>query len=117
MATIGLNINLNDHYFISQKENIELEPQFNREIHLIRVFPGMDPKPYLTLLENSSKAIILEGLGAGNLPALTDDWLDFINQLRSKDILVFMSSQSSHGKVDLHLYICGRKVSLLVQYR
>ena len=69
----------------------------------------MDPKPYVKVLEKSSSAVILEGLGAGNLPALTDEWIDFISRLRAINTLVFMTSQSPHGTVDLNLYTCGRK--------
>jgi L-asparaginase len=109
LATIGLNVNISEHFFLEKKENLELTPKFNKGIHSLKIYPGLDPNPYLKIIENSSIGIIIEGLGAGNLPALTNEWLYFISGLRKNDKLVFMASQSSHGTVDLKLYTCGRQ--------
>jgi L-asparaginase len=109
LVSIGLNVNLSEHYFLKRKENIDLTPKFKSGIHSLKIFPGMDPKPYVKMYENSANAILLEGLGAGNLPALTDEWIEFILRLRANNIVVFMTSQSPHGTVDLQLYTCGRK--------
>jgi L-asparaginase len=108
LATVGLNVTVNKHYFLQKKEIIEVTPDFDQGIHVLRIYPGLDPMPYLGILEKSSRGIILEGLGAGNLPALNNGWFDFISELKRNNILVFMTSQSPHGTVDLQLYNCGR---------
>jgi L-asparaginase len=109
LATVGLNVTLHEHYFVKQKDDLELFPDFTQGIQTIKIYPGLDPKPYKKIIDPSSRAIILEGLGSGNLPARNNDWIDFISDLRSKEILVFITSQSPHGSVDLHLYACGRQ--------
>jgi len=109
LATIGLNITINVQNYQKKKKNIGLVPQFDPGIHSIKIFPGLNPKLYLKIFEKSANGIILEGLGAGNLPALTDDWITFISRLKENNTLVFMTSQSFHGKVNLQLYDCGRQ--------
>jgi L-asparaginase len=109
LATIGLNLTLHEHYILKQKERIELSARFESDIQTIKIFPGLEPKPFRVLIKQSSRALILEGLGAGHLPAVTDDWIDLIINLNKNNILVFMVSQSPHGSVNLHLYESGRK--------
>jgi L-asparaginase len=109
LATVGLNVTIRDHYIVKKNKEIILHAQFDKDIHVIRIFPGLDPKPLQKLIEQTSRAVILEGLGAGNLPDLSNDWMEFISELRAKNILVFITSQSPHGSVDLQLYNCGRQ--------
>jgi len=109
LASVGLNVNINDHYLLKKMEKIDLRPEFSAGVQSLKIYPGMDPNQYKEIIENSSTAIILEGLGAGNLPALTNNWIDFISQLRENNKLVFMVSQSPHGFVDFELYTCGRQ--------
>jgi L-asparaginase len=109
LASIGLNITLHSHYLLQQKELIDFKARFDSEISTIKIFPGLDLKLFKSLIESGIRAVILEGLGAGNLPALDSAWIDFISELRAQNILLFMSSQSPHGAVDLDLYSCGRQ--------
>ncbi len=109
LATIGLNVHVNAHYILQSKANVQLKSSFFKGILALRVFPGLDPKKFMPLLDNSLKAIILEGFGAGNLPGMTMDWVDFISVAVLKQKLVFIGSQSSHGTIDLQLYSCGQQ--------
>ena len=109
MATIGLNVDINEHFLLSKKKKISLQPEFSSGIQCIKIYPGMDPHLYKGVIRNSSTVIILEGLGAGNLPFLTNNWIKFIGQLKENNKLVFMASQSPHGSVDLEIYNCGRQ--------
>ena len=109
LATIGLNVHVNDHYILQSKANVQLKSSFFKGILALRVFPGLDPKKFMPLLDNSLKAIILEGFGAGNLPGMTTDWVDFNSVALLKEKLVFIGSQSSHGTIDMQLYSCGQQ--------
>lgn len=109
LANVGLNVDINEHFLLSEKEKINLQPEFNAGIQSLKIYPGMDPSNYEQIIRNSSMAIILEGLGSGNLPALTNNWIKFISQLKENNKLIFMASQSPHGTVNLQLYTCGRQ--------
>jgi L-asparaginase len=109
LVTIGLNVAVNDNFIIKVREKLGLKARFDSGIQLLKIFPGLDPRPYHSLIDHSLRAIVLEGFGAGNLPAINNEWIDFITMVRRKNILVFMTSQSHHGSVDLKLYGSGRK--------
>lgn len=109
LAKLGLNIQLNKEYFLTRKNNITLQPKFKTDIMVIPIFPGMDYKPYIRILEDEISAVILSGFGAGNVPEDNPDWIQFIDYATASKKLVFISSQSPHGTVDLDLYECGRK--------
>jgi len=110
LAKVGLNVAINDHFIVGKMKNLNLQARFDRGIHVVKIIPGLDSKPYQKLFDKSSRAVIFEGLGAGNLPVLNNEWIELISELRAKNILIFMTSQSPHGSVDLHLYNCGRQV-------
>lgn len=103
LATIGLNIKINNNLILQKQSTIHLKPIFNSKILNIRVYPGLMPDYYHEVI-NNIKAIIIEGFGAGNFPAADKKWVNFINKCIDKNILVIMGSQALHGKVDLELY-------------
>jgi len=109
LVSIGLNVSIREHYIAKQKENLDLKAVFSSGIQMLKIFPGLDPYPFYKIIDHSVRAIVLEGLGAGNLPVLDNKWIDFISDLRNRGVLVFMLSQSPHGSVDLRLYASGRQ--------
>lgn len=109
LATVGLHVSINVQNYRKKKKDFGLAPIFDREIYSIKIFPGLNPQPFFTIFEKSAKAIILEGLGSGNLPALSGEWMEFISHMKANNTLVFIASQSAHGKVNLQLYESGRQ--------
>ena len=108
LATIGLGVHLNSHYILKEKQALPLLPQFDPRILSLRLFPGLRPAPFVPLLDKQIRAVMLDGFGAGNLPAGNNEWFDFISLARQKDKLLFIGSQSAHGSTDLNLYAAGR---------
>jgi L-asparaginase len=108
LATIGLGVHLNSHYILREKQSLPLKPVFDSGILSLRLFPGLKAEIFLPLLNERLRAVVIDGFGAGNLPAVTDEWFDFIALARQMDKLVFVGSQSAHGRSDLSLYAAGR---------
>ena len=104
LATIGLNINLNNNIIFQDKININLKPVFDSRIVNIRVYPGLNPEYYKNLINENVKAVIIEAFGAGNFPSQNTAWINFIEKCIKSEKLVLIGSQSPHGKVDLELY-------------
>lgn len=109
LATIGLNVQIKKHYFVKERLKINLKPDFYSSILSVKIFPGLDAEAHIKLLDDSIQAVILEGLGAGNLPTLKTNWIRFIKTAHHRKKLIFITSQSPHGTVDLNLYACGRQ--------
>jgi L-asparaginase len=104
LATIGLNIKINNNIGLRNKTIIDLKPIFNSHMINIRIYPGLNPDFYMDLLNEKSKAVIIEGFGAGNFPSQNINWIKFIEKCIQANKLVIMGSQALHGKVDLELY-------------
>ena len=109
LAQMGLNINLNKKYFLQEKSAVVLKPKFRTDIMVISIFPGLDYKPYIKMLDDETSGVILSGFGAGNVPEENPDWIQFIDYVTASKKMIFICSQSPHGTVDLDLYDCGRK--------
>ena len=73
------------------------------------VYPGLNPEIYHQLLTESVEALVIEGFGSGNLPAKNSDWIEFISMAINRGILVYLGSQSPHGRTDLEIYACGQQ--------
>jgi len=107
LATIGLNIHLKKQNILKDRININLQPEFDPSAVVIHVTPGLNPQQYLPMIAGNTRVFILSGFGAGNLPNMEQNWIEFISKAADKNKLVFIGSQSPHGQVDLELYDSG----------
>lgn len=108
LATVGLNINLNKNNLLKDQKEVFLKPAFDRNILNIKVYPGLDPKCFDKNILKKTKAIIIEGFGAGNLPSHEYNWIPFIEKCVKLEKVVVIGSQSPHGNIDLELYKSGK---------
>ncbi len=108
LGSIGLKIELNRKYLLDTEEPFFYNPGFSGSVGIINVLPGLKPASLSNLLEGKIRALILVAFGAGNLPHLYNDWITFISTASSRDVPVFIGSQSVHGSTDLSIYQSGR---------
>lgn len=88
-----------------------LLPRVTSEVFLLRVFPGLDPKLPLALLDHV-KGLVLEAYGAGNFPvskALGRSLEPLFVECQRRDIPVVVVSQAPRNGVDLSLYESGSR--------
>jgi L-asparaginase len=109
LAEIGLNVNVNQRYILTNKTALDLAPRCSKDIFILRACPGKMPKVYTNLLSEQVQAFIIEGFGSGNLPISSAEWIDFISTATSQNILVFLGSQAAHGLTDLSIYVSGHQ--------
>ncbi|TFG97101.1 MAG: asparaginase, partial [Calditrichales bacterium] len=83
LATIGLNVSLNKPYILANRTGLKLEAKFDPHVLPVQIFPGLTPEPFQNVLNGTTRAIILEGFGAGNFPAVTSAWIEFIQHAKS----------------------------------
>jgi len=78
-------------------------------IHVVSVFPGIDPAPHLALLASGAvKGLLISAFGAGNFPMRGDRSLLPLFQLaKEKEIPVLVTSQAERNSVSLPLYEAG----------
>ncbi|MEJ2053045.1 MAG: hypothetical protein P8X42_03910 [Calditrichaceae bacterium] len=73
------------------------------------MYPSLNFDSYAPVLHSDIKGIILRGFGAGHLPTGNPDWFKFLKMAKELERMVFISSHSRHGGVNLDLYESGRK--------
>ncbi len=102
-----------------QKEQYKNSNNFEPQIHLdksvglIKSYPSMNPRLFDAF--SGYKGLIIEGTALGHAPIMDADELskdnkkvkDAIKKLIDSGTLVFMTSQSIYGSVQMHVYSCG----------
>jgi len=108
LASVGLKINLHKNNLLNKNNKVLLDASFNSNILNIKVYPGLDPTCFESIISNNTKAILIEGFGAGNLPSGRNSWIPFIEKCINLGKIVIIGSQSFHGNIDLELYKNGK---------
>lgn len=112
LAEVGINILYNREAILYPRENksLELRPDFDNHIAILKLFPGMNREFIDSILGiKDLKGVILETFGSGNAPAF--DW--FIKRIRravDNNIIVLDITQCNTGTVSLGMYETSRKL-------
>jgi lysophospholipase len=72
----------------------------NRNVSLLRVFPGIT---YLTMrqfLEPPIQGVVLQTYGAGNLPTNRPDLIEELHKATERDVLIVNCTQCAKGSVN-----------------
>lgn len=111
IGEIGLNLVIQEPLLLRSEEPFSYDPGFDSSLLNIMVYPECDPAFYEHIVDNDSvRAVMLIGFGAGNLPEKNKEWLSFIRKCVARGKIVFINSSSSHGYINLDIYKSGRKV-------
>ncbi|MCR8968901.1 asparaginase [Facklamia sp. 7083-14-GEN3] len=79
----------------------------SKKVALIKTYASMGPELFQTVLDNNFDGLVIEGLGAGNIPPET---LQPIQELLEKDIPIVMVSRAFNGVTeDVYDYVGGGK--------
>ncbi len=93
-------------FYITRKFTGEVKfyPEFNTNVFLLKLIPGMDEKALRFALENYD-AIIMEGFGVGGIP----DYFDNIYPML-RDKIVVVTTQVQYEGSDLDRYKVGKLI-------
>jgi L-asparaginase len=108
LAKIGLNINFANH-ILPKVVNENFQPEFDENIFVVKLFPGLKPQFLKSLVQSGVKAILIEGFGSGNFPIKGDyNLIDFLSSCNGEGIILAMCSQAPYDAIDLTKYESGR---------
>lgn len=118
LAKIGLNIRLNRDLIARKKDYLPELPsfpvKFNRNVLLLKIYPGMQTKLLNQLDLNGIRAIVIEAFGSGNFPLSKEmGVLSFFEQWVEAGITLVITSQAPYDAVDLTKYESGRAAAEL----
>lgn len=108
LAEIGLTIET-QFKPVSTSLPFGISPDFNDDVFLLKIFPGLHPDKVAWLAEVRPRVIVIEGFGCGNIPVSgSKSLVPFLEDCRIRNILVVMRSQADYDSVDLSKYESGR---------
>ncbi len=109
LAEIGLDIEFFHQWELPENPVIN-KPLFDNALHLIKIFPGLNPDLLQCLDLNKTRAIIFEAFGTGNFPLKGNySLLPFIKRCVDNGVYVIINSQAPFDSVDLTQYKSGRE--------
>lgn len=100
----------NEYKKRNPNKRLELKPEFNEKVVLMKFHPGMNPKIINWFVEKGYKAIVLEGTGLGHVGRYC---FDAIRDAVKSNVLVAMTSQCIWGRVNMNVYDQGRDLLAL----
>ncbi len=110
LAEVGLEVRIKNHHR-RPTAAFNLLPEISDEVLAIPFFPGLQTT-YLDWLKNSPlRAIVIQGLGMGNVATQEKSLVPLVTELTLAGKLVVITSQSRHGYVDLSLYENGKLIA------
>ncbi len=113
LAEVGIEIDLK-HKYTKPDNTLYCNPLFDNSIHVIKLYPGLNPAMLNCLDMARTKAVILEAFGSGNFPVENDySLLPFIESCKTSGCQVIITSQAAYDSVDLNQYKSGRAAKSL----
>jgi L-asparaginase len=113
LAEIGLSIETK----FTPPDNLKpftITPEFDNNIFVLKIFPGLQPSYLESLLINPPHVIIIEGFGCGNFPIEAPySLIPFMKQCLANNLILIMRSQADYDAVNLNKYRSGRMASEL----
>ncbi|MGQ9542515.1 MAG: Glu-tRNA(Gln) amidotransferase subunit GatD [Candidatus Bathyarchaeia archaeon] len=84
---------------------VELMNRFEEKVTLVKFYPGMDKKAIDWAVEDGYRGIVIEGTGLGHVSRTLQEPL---RRAVKNGVLVGMTSQCLHGRVNMNVYATGR---------
>lgn len=101
IADFSREIHLADHRIVRRKRTLSCKPEFDANVVMITIYPGMPEAFMNAVLDSDPHGIVLRTYGPGMLSQSLFPWLQKVTQ---REIPILITSQALRGRVDLHKY-------------
>lgn len=88
---------------------VRVQAEFDSNIELIRLFPGMALETITNAIERGVRGIVIQGFGPGNIPSADGKLLAILKDAVTRGVVVVISSQMEKSVTNLHSYEVGYK--------
>lgn len=114
LAEVGIRIELSEGLLENHVKDRKFFPDFDDSVQVIKVYPNLNPKFLECLDLGSTKAVILEAFGSGNIPSKASyNLLPFVEKCIDQNCHVLVTSQAAYDSVDLTHYASGKALKQL----
>jgi L-asparaginase len=108
LAEVGIDINLKQTY-TRPSSDLRCNPVFDDKLHVVKLYPGLNPEMLDCLDLSQTRAVILEAFGSGNFPMEgSSSLLPFMESCTKSGCHLIITSQAAYDSVDLNQYKSGR---------
>jgi glutamyl-tRNA(Gln) amidotransferase subunit D len=87
--------------------NLEVKPTFDEDVVLIKSYPGVPTDLFDPIIHRGFHGIVLEGTGLGHVPT---SLFNQIKRATEAGMVVVMTSQCLHGRINMNVYSTGREL-------
>ncbi len=94
-------VHMADHRIVRRKRSLSCRPEFDANVVMLTVFPGMPQRFLDGIVDFEPHGIVLRAYGPG---MLSEDLFPWLHKVTRKEIPVVIVSQALRGRIDLHLY-------------
>jgi len=114
LADIGIKIRFSDEIRTVNHAEAVCSPLFDDTVHVIKVFPNLNPEMLDCINLERTNAVIFEAFGIGNIPIKGRyNLLPFVEKCRDQKCHVIVNSQAPYDSVDLTQYSSGQELEKL----
>lgn len=117
LAELGLRIDWYRENFLPPKNrqvgDIFSKEKFSERVFCLKLYPGLSEQIFSLLAVKQFDAIVIQGLGSGNIPLNSPRLLTWLREQISTGTTIALTSQSPSGYVDLALYEGSREAMAL----
>jgi len=93
-----------------KNEKVKSDIVFNEKVALLKFYPGQNPDILDYYMKNYS-GLIIEGTGMGNIAVEgSDGWIQQIKKGINNGLMIFMTTQTIHGRVNPFVYSTMREL-------
>ena len=89
--------------------NFKLQDGLCKQVFLLKLVPGVDPRIFDMLLEMGIKGIVIEAFGAGGVQFIRRDLTKKLREVIRAGVRVVVCSQCLYERSDFSLYEVGRR--------
>ncbi len=108
LGTINIKPEIfSERIFKWKSKELIFKPNFEKNIMLFNLFPGINSKYIEQTINNGCKGIILSSFGAGNIPNKNNSLIPLVKKAYKAKIPVIITSQCVEGSAQLYMYEGG----------
>ncbi|XP_062325947.1 60 kDa lysophospholipase isoform X1 [Osmerus eperlanus] len=98
-AEVDITINWDTVWRANTTERFRVSPEVNRNVGLLRLFPGITTQTVIAFLQPPLEGAVLETYGSGNAPDNRPDLLEELTKATKRGIIIINCTQCLKGSV------------------
>ncbi|XP_034714693.1 60 kDa lysophospholipase isoform X3 [Etheostoma cragini] len=98
-AEVDITINWDTVWRANTTEKFKVSPKLNRNVGLLRLFPGITAATVRAFLQSPMEGVVLETYGSGNAPDNRPDLLHELKEATNSGVIIMNCTQCLRGTV------------------